>query len=417
MPRSSALSACLALPFLATAGCTPPAPAGPAGLPPAMTAAVTVAAPVDFPRRARVTGTLLGEEEMTVAAKVSGRVVEVLKDLGDPVAPGETLVRVDPTDYALAMDERARALTQALARLGLEALPASGFDVSQLPALVRARLQAENARARYERGKSLFEKKPPLISEQDFADLETAWKVAESNVRVERLTAESTLAEARTLEAQVRIARQRLEDATHRAPVREGASTGPDAPALRYGVAERRVSLGDFVQVGAPLYRLVDPDPIRMRAQAPERRLGGIRAGQRARVNVEAFSGPFDGRVARVSPAVDVRTRAFVLEIHVANPDGRLKPGSFATADVEIGVERVLAVPESAVVTFAGVHKVFRVKDGKAAEQRVEPGDRADGRVEIRSGLSPGDVVVVSPPASLATGVPVRPVEGGDAPR
>ena len=86
-------------------------------------------------------------------------------------------------------------------------------------AVERARLQAENARARYERGRVLAERTPPLISVQDFADLKTAWEVAESNLRVERLDAEATLAEARTLQAQVRVAEQRVTDSVHRAPI------------------------------------------------------------------------------------------------------------------------------------------------------------------------------------------------------
>lgn len=117
--------------------------------------AVSVTAPMrrELPRVTQVTGTLFGDEEATIAAKVEGRVVEVLKDLGDTVAPDDPLVRVDPTDYELERAEREGAFREALARLGLSELPGGGFDVETLPSVERARLQAENATARYERAR------------------------------------------------------------------------------------------------------------------------------------------------------------------------------------------------------------------------------------------------------------------------
>jgi multidrug efflux pump subunit AcrA (membrane-fusion protein) len=374
--------------------------------------AVSVTAPMrrELPRLTQVTGTLFGDEEATIAAKVEGRVVEVLKDLGDTVAPDDPLVRVDPTDYELERAEREGAFREALARLGLSELPGGGFDVETLPSVERARLQAENATARYERAKVLAERKPPLISEQDFADIETAREVAQSNLKVERLTAEATLAETRRLRSQLDIAEQRVRDTLHRAPTAKIG--GREEYALEetkrvYEVAARIVTPGDFVKVGSPLMRLVDADPLKLRVPITERRLGAVKKGQPVAVKVEAFAEEFAGEVSRVSPAVDTATRTFTVEILVRNPARMLKPGSFATARIETGRESVLMVPESAVRSFAGLNKVVLVRDGKAAEQQVELGERRDGMVEIRSGLAGADVVVVSAAATLTTGIPV----------
>src|SRR5436190_292591 len=79
------------------------------------------------------------------------------------------------------------AMEETLAKLGLKELPSKDFDVTKVPTVVKARLQAENADARYNRGKKLFEAQPPLMSEQDFADLETALRVARSTYDVELL--------------------------------------------------------------------------------------------------------------------------------------------------------------------------------------------------------------------------------------
>ncbi len=379
---------------------------------------VEVVSPTRQPimRRVRATGTLEADEQTTVAAKVSGRVVEIFRDLGDTVAPATPLVRLDPTDYELARDERARAIEQTLAKLGLTQLTEKGFSVDSLPSVERARLQAANAKGRYDRGRQLAERTPPLISEQDFADLRTTWEVAESDLRLERLTAESTLAEARQLHSQLRIAEQQLADTLHVAPEASMtvASLGSIESPQGYEVAERMVSVGDFVQIGAPLLRLVDTDPIKLRAQIQERRIGAVQLGQRVSVRVEAYPEPFIGRVARLSPTVDPATRTFQAEVTLPNADGRLRPGSFAVAMVDIGEEEVLTLPASTIITFAGVTKVVVVREGKAAERVVELGERHDQFVEVVRGLDEGAVVVLHPTGAISTGTPlsVRAADG-----
>ncbi|MDZ4755648.1 MAG: efflux RND transporter periplasmic adaptor subunit [Phycisphaerae bacterium] len=367
-------------------------------------------------RTIRVSGTLRGVEETTVAAKVPGRVVSIARDLGDAALPGDELLRVDPIDYSLARDERMRAFREALAKIGLEALPDETFDVASVPSVQRARLQAENAQNRYDRGRQLAERTPPLISEQDFADLKTTWDVAERDVEGERLTAEAVIAEARTLDVQVQIAEQRLADTTLRAP---NAIVDDDAPAdsndVRYHVAERLVSVGDFVQMATPLMRLVDRDPVKLRAFVQERRVGAVMPGQRAAVALEGFANPFTGTVARVSPSVDPQTRAFAIEILVANPDGTLKPGSFGTADVYVGEDEGLIVRAASIVTFAGVHKVLFVVDGKVVERRIEIGAAVGDSVEVRKGLAADDEFIEKPTSAMNTGTPVRVVPAATA--
>lgn len=372
--------------------------------------------PRSITRRVRTTGTLEADEQTTVAAKVSGRVVGIFRDLGDTVAPGTPLLRIDPTDYELARDERARAIEQALAKLGLTQLTEEGFSVDGLPSVERARLQAANAKGRYERGRQLAERTPPLISEQDFADLRTTWEVAESDQRLERLTAESTLAEARRLHSQLRIAEQQLADTLHVAPEASiaVASIGGIESPQGYEVAERMAAIGNFVQVGAPLFRLVDTDPIKLRAQIPERRIGAVRLGQRVSVRVEAYLEPFEGRVSRLSPTVDPATRTFQAEVTLPNADGRLRPGSFAVAMVDVGTEEVLTLPASTVITFAGVTKVVVVRDGKAQERVVEIGERHPEFVEVVRGIEQGDVVVRRPTSAISTGTPVTIRPGGE---
>lgn len=366
----------------------------------------------ELPDRVRITGTLFPEIETTISAEVAGQVVAVHHDLGDLVSPGAPLAEIDPESYRLVRDERERAFQQALARLGLSAMPSPDFDLDALPGIERARLEAANARARYERGRALAERTPPMISEQEFFDLRTAWEVAESEVRVQRLASTALLAEAATLEAQIRIAARQLRETRHTAPPREGVAGG----AAAFAVAARFVTEGDFVTVGTPLFRLIVSDPLRLRARLPEHLAGRVLTGSAVALRVEAGRELHAGVVARISPSVDEATRTFLVEVRVENPDRVLKPGSFATADIDIGTRHAVVVPDRAVRTFAGIHKILVVRDGAAAERRVQIGERGPDWIEIRDGAAPGEAIMLAAPASVVTGTPVRvaDTEAGD---
>lgn len=354
-------------------------------------------------RTVEVTGTIYGEEEATIASKLSGRVDQVAADVGDRVPSGALLARIEARDYELGLAEAEAAVASSLARLGLSELPGPGFDPEALPAVRRARAEAANAAARLDRARRLFEQTPPLISEQDYADIRTANDVAQENVQTEVLTARALLAEARAQETAVAMARQKLHDTTIVSP---GASAGP-AP-VAYEVAQRMVSLGEYVTPGQAMFRLVAMEHIDFRADVPERFAGQVAPGQQVRIWVEAYPEPAIGEVTRVSPRIDNASRSFAIEVRVENRDRRLKPGAFARGEIRLREEQgVTFVPASAVVTFAGVTRVFSTADGKAVEHRVRAGTKLDGEVEIVGGLPVREVVITNA-AALAAGVPVE---------
>lgn len=406
----------VAVPFALFAACSKPAASSGAAAPASRESLTVSAARVErgaVQRLVRGTGTLFGDDETTVAAKVAGRVEAVYRDVGDEVKPGDPLVRIESVDYELALAERRRAFEQALAQIGLEALPEADFSVEHLPAVERARLQAENSKARFERGQLLHSRTPPSMSDQEFADLETAWEVAQADHRLAGLNARAQLAAARTLKAQLDTAEQRLADTLHSVPFGKrpppADSESIANPTRAYAVTARHVSVGDYVQVGAPMYELIDPDPLELRVKIPEREVARVRTGQHASLSVEAYAESFDGRVARINPAIDARSRTFEVEIAVPNADRRLRAGSFAKVAIEAEHEDgVLVVPRSAVTVFAGVPKVFVVEGGKAAERVVTLGQEVGANVEVVKGLKDSDVVVSKPPPELTVGTPVR---------
>lgn len=392
--------------LLLVSGCgKPPAPpAGPGGAPGPRPVEVRLAPVERHPvaRSVQVTGTLYGEEEVTVASKSSGRIIRLDHDLGDVVSPGQPLAQIDPTDLRLALAERQAAVAASLAKLGLESLPEGELDLTTLPAVRRARAEQDNAVARYERARQLFEQAPPLISAQDFADIRTQSEVAMQNSQVELLTARALLAEARTQSAAVKIAEQQLADTLVAVPA------PPGRPDLRYRIAERRVSFGELVTPGQALFRLVASGRIKFRGEVPERFAGRLEPGQAVSLRIEAFEEPFEGSLTRIAPQIDPATRSFEIEVEADNPDGRLKPGAFARAEVITGTEPdAVFVPDAAVLTFAGIQKVFGVKDGKAVETRIQTGVRVGDRIEIVGGLNL-DRVVVGGLTGLTNGTPVH---------
>jgi RND family efflux transporter MFP subunit len=366
-------------------------------------------------RHVDVVGTLFGDEEATVSAKVPGRIAQVFHDVGDRVAPGATLAQIEKTDYDLAVAQKRMAVSAALAKLGLAEMPPGDFDLAKVPTVERARLQGANARAKFERGKSLHDQQPPLMSDQDFADLQTAYEVAKSNFDVELLTARSLLAEARARQSELEQESQRLRDTTVSAPMpttRATTTTATTAPASRagYSVASRMVSVGEYVREGTALFRLVADDPIKFRAQVPERFLGQVKVGQSVHVHVEAYPGEtFEGTVARISPQVEMSSRTFAVEMLLENADGRLGAGSFASGQILTRVDpQVTLVPAEAIVTFAGVSKVYTVADGKAVERKIELGQRVGDQVEVVGGMDKPEAVVIEGKNRLATGTPVH---------
>jgi len=147
----------------------------------------------DVQRTVDVVGTLYGDEEATISAKVAGRITQIYKDVGDRVALNEPLAQVDKTDYELTRNQAAMAVAETLSKLALTEMPEKDFDPAKVPTVWRAKLQVDNAKAKLERAKQVFGEKNGAMSEQEYADMQTAHDVARSTYDVELLAARSAL--------------------------------------------------------------------------------------------------------------------------------------------------------------------------------------------------------------------------------
>lgn len=323
---------------------------------------VTVAAVTLLPldRTLPVVGTLFAKDEATIASRVEGQIEKTLADLGDRVTTGQELALIDTTSY------------EALAR-------------QAAANLARAQAVALNAAQNLKRSQELRKDNVASESQLDQATAEAA----------------QAQAEVKAAEAAEAIARLNLDRSRVKSP-------------FAAAVAERLVNAGDYVKIGTPLFRLVNDAELKLVGQVSERYAGRARLGQPVRFTVDAQPGEtFEGRVYLVSPAVNTSTRSFVVAAEVSNAAGRLKASTFARGELLIEKNApTLVVPLEAVVSFAGVTKVFVVENNVARAREVEVGRVREGRQEILSGLKEGETVVVTGQTKLYEGVSVRVLEG-----
>lgn len=391
---------------------------------------VTVVSAMTRPveRRVRTVGTLHGFEEIEVSSLVDGRVARVAHDVGDIVAPGETLLEIDDADFLLAVQEVERSLELELAALGLSTIPDPAFDITRLPSVERAELVERSAADTLERCRELVDRN--AITKDEIQKAELALDTARLDRKQRLLEAEQALAAVRHREAVLETARKRLGDTRVVAPAievrtfrRPGEASADELSSVAhtYIVAARHVTEGEVIRSmpAEILFRLVVEDVLKLKAAVPERHAATISPGQEVDLAVESLPGvPVSGHVVRVHPTIDTASRTFDVEVQVPNGDHRLKPGAFAKASILLDRRaEAVTVPEEALVRFAGVTKLFLAVDGHAVAVPVEPGVRLDVTddtgvvrrwIEIPAGVTAGAGVITSGLALLTDGTPVR---------
>ena len=339
-----------------------------------------------------VTGTLAAYDQATVSAKVPGRMKSISVDLGSVVKQGQIIAQIEQQDYQLRLQQAEAALAQARARVGL---PPEGkddrIDPEKTGTVRQAQALLDDAKLKFERARNLVQRGVLAKAQLDAAESE--YKVALSRYQdaVEEIRNRQALVVQRRSELE--IARQQLLDSSIYAPF-DGI------------VQEKRASIGEYLAAGAPLVNVVRMDPLRLRAEVPERESRSVRVGQQVRVSLEGDPNVYTGKIARISPTITAQNRVLIVEAEVHN-NGQLRPGSYARAEiVSANNSSALGVPVNAIVSFAGIDKVILVQDNKAVEKPITLGRRTAEWAEVISGLKTGDTVVIDP-GNLQSGQPV----------
>jgi HlyD family secretion protein len=360
-------------------------------------------ASASFEEVIEIAGTLAADEQVTLATKVPGRLSKIEVDLASPVKQGQLIAQIETVDYEFGVQQAQASLGQARAQLGL---PATGnqkrVDVDATAIVRQARATLEEARANEVRLIKLAEE--GLTPQADLESARATLLRAEASLESAREEVRLREAQVRQRESELEIARQRLADTAIHSPI-DGF------------VQARRANRGEYLAAGAAVAEVVRVDPLRLRLAVPEREATSLRSGQAVRVRVTGQNGAaareeHSGLIARLAPSLDAQSRSLMIEADIQNP-GNLRPGNFVQARIIIGERRALTVPQSAVVTFAGLQKVILVDEGKAVERSVTTGAAQGDQIEILTGVRDGEQVV-EVPGSLQQGQSV--VVSGEKP-
>jgi len=175
-------------------------------------------------------------------------------------------------------------------------------------------------------------------------------------------------------------------------------------------VVEVDAAVGELAVAGRALVTLVSLEPIRVPVEILESDFGSLSPGAAASVHFAALpEETFRGTVRALRPEIDPQRGTGIAYIELPNSGGHIKPGMYCEAEIAArSYESRLSVPRSALLERSRRLLVFRVKEGKAEWTYVETGLETEDRVEITSGLAPGDTVLTEGHLTLAHGAPVR---------
>src|SRR5215470_8015977 len=375
--------------------------------PPAVEVTTAAAIKRDLPRFFEATGSLAGDQQTDVAPQTSGKVVAVGVDIGSPVHRGQMLVRLDDAEFKLRVEQATAQVQQAKAgvrqaeeKIGLR--PGQAFDPNRVAEVAAAKVTLDLAEKNLTRAEKLIESgdMSRQFYDQQRAQrdqLKEQYDVALAQARQNYAAVDVARTNVANAEAALGLAKQNLSYAVIPSPM-DGF------------VSERTADLGEYVSPQQKVATIVRTNPLRVRIDVPEQAIPEVKVGQSVSATTSAWPDRnFSGRVARIAPSVSAQSRTLTVEAEIENSSGVLKPGQFATVRIlQERAEPAVLVPARAVITDAGVSRVYVIKDGHAEQRLVQTGQTDGDLIEIRQGVAADEQVATSNQQQLTDGVAVK---------
>jgi RND family efflux transporter MFP subunit len=318
----------------------------------------TAAAKGSITSYASVSGTTQALQQARVGSKVEGIIKEILADQGSAVKKDQVLVRLEPQDFTLAVDQARAGLQQA------------EHDLAQ---------QAQD----WKRISNLYDRR--VIPKHRYDAMQATYGIARGRVD-----------EAR---AALALAQRKYEDSVVRAPF-DGVVTA------------KMMHAGEVSSLWAYKWEaleLMDLSSVKIECDVSEKLKSRIREGMEAEVRLDAYpDATFTGRIAVVNPLVEPAQRTFRIKIIIPNPESKLTAGMFSR--VRIALERrdnVLVIPSRDILERPDGHFIFVVKDGAAEQRQISLGARDNQTAEVTAGLKEGEQVVTEGSHRLQNGYKV----------
>lgn len=320
--------------------------------------ALMKAATASVPDAIAAIGTVRAAETAQLSAQMMGSVVGVNVREGDPVGRGQVLATIDASQPQAGL-ERAQA-----------SLSAAQHE------LAAARTEKALTEATFKRYETLFQRKS--ISPQEFDEIKARYQGA--TARVETANAGEAQAKAAVAQAQTSFGYTKV-----RAP-------------FAGVVTERRVDPGALAAPGMPLLTVEASGRYRLEATVDEGSLRFVKIGETVPVSLDAYpEKQLSGKVTQIVPAADPGTRTFLVKIELP-ADGQLRSGLSGRASFSRGERQALVLPRTAVVERGALRGVYVVGSDQMASLRyVTVGDPIGDKLEVLSGLTPNESVVLSP--------------------
>lgn len=332
------------------------------------------------------TSNLRSRREVEVATQAEGIVREMLVEEGDFVKQGQVLCRLDDSKVRIRLQTARQKLAQA--RLQQEKA-----EIRQ----EKAAVQIQNTREDLARYQALFEEK--LVSEREVAQLKYSLDELEHDHRVSDSEVREFHHRVEELEAEIAQAQLEMTQTTIRAP-------------FAGQITRRMITVGQTVRSLDPLFNLADSSPLLADVFLSEKDAFLVHIGQPVRVHSGvAGSAGLRGKIALISPVVDQTTGTVRVTVELPAPKdgGPFKPGSFVRVEIETETrESAILIPKRAVMEEDEEQFVFVAQQDSVKRVAVEVGYQNEGEVEIRSGISEGEKVVVAGQGNLKDGSKIR---------
>ncbi len=357
----------------------------------------------NFEQTLNATGSLIPVERARIRALEAGPLVGVGVDIGDRVSAGQVLFRVRQVDAENAL--RSAQAQKATAVASLRDLEAwrrpEEVDVLQAQ-LERAQVEAKRLSNERDRAATLLER--GAISKSQWDQAHAAAESAEANLRVAR--EQLRIAKAGPTEEQLAVARSRVQEAEARLQESQQRFSDTTIEAPYTGIITGRFhEVGDYVQKGQDVVEISDITRLEAEMKVPERYSGTLHIGLPVDVRIESIRVSRNGTVVAVNEAIDQNTRTFLVKVAVDNSGTLIKSGAFCTGSYQLPpIENAIAVPSTALQTREGQTFLWVAQDGKAHQSDVVIGERSDGWIEIVSGLTGSEKVIIEGFGALSEG-------------
>jgi membrane fusion protein, multidrug efflux system len=360
-----------------------------------------------LPRYFEATGSFAANQQTDVAPSTAGKVVAVGVDMGSYVQRGQIIVKLDDADFRIRiqqaqaqLDQAKATLRQNEAKIGLR--PGQKFSPESVPEVAAARSALDLAERNLRRYDKLIETGDISRATYDQQraqrdQLREQYQVAIHQAQQNYAAVANAQAAVDSAQTQVALARRSLN------------YTAVTAPMAGY-VSERPADVGEYVSPQQKVATIVSLNPLRVQIDIPEQAIPRVRVGESVSVTVAGYTDrSFAGRIARVSPSVSATSRTLTVEAEVANPNGELKPGQYATVRILLPQsEPAVLVPQRALRTISGATYVFVIKNGHAEQRLVQAGQAEGDLVEIKSGVAADEPIATSNVDQLSDGITVK---------